>query len=48
MAQDFAAKTLLMHSKLEQKLPEKENIIEEKQTVKIPGVYKTTKGKMKI
>lgn len=48
MAQDFAAKTALMHSKLEQKLPEKENTVEEEPTIDSPGVYKTKNNKMKI
>lgn len=48
MAQDFAAKTALMHSKLEQKLPEKENVVEEEPTIDTPGLHKTQKGKMKI
>lgn len=48
LAADFAAKTALMHSKLEQKLPEKENTVEEEPTIETPGVHKTQTGKMKI
>ncbi len=50
LAQDFAAKTALMHSKLEQKLPEKENenVVEEEPTIDTPGVHKTKNNKMKI
>lgn len=48
LAADFAAKTALMHSRLEQKLPEKENTVEEEPTVETPGIHKTQKGKMKI
>lgn len=47
LAQDFVAKTALMHSKLEQKLPPKEdNTIEEPSVV--PGVHKTSGKKIKI
>lgn len=48
MAQDLTAKTALMHSKLEQKLPEKENVVQEEQTIETPGVHKTKNNKMKI
>lgn len=48
MAQDYAAKTALMHSKLEQKLPEKENNVEEEPSIDAPGVHKTKNNKMKI
>lgn len=48
MAKDFAAKTSLMHSKLEQELPEKGDVVVEDLTVDNPGIHKTKKGKMKI
>lgn len=48
MAQDYAAKTALLHSRIEQKLPEKEDVIVEEPTVETPGVYKTKTNKVKI
>lgn len=48
MAQDYAAKTALLHSKIEQNLPEKENVVIEEPTVETPGVHKTKTNKVKI
>ena len=48
MAQDYAAKTALLHSRIEQKLPEKEEVIVEEPTVETPGVHKTKTNKIKI
>jgi ankyrin repeat protein len=48
MAQDYAAKTALLHSRIEQKLPEKEDVVIEEPTVETPGVHRTKNNKIKI
>lgn len=48
LATDFNAKTALMHSKLEQRLPEKEKSFEEESTIDNPGIHKTKNNKLKI
>ena len=49
LAEDYAAKTALLHSKIEQKLPEKEdNYVPEEPSVETPGVSKTKGNKIKI